>query len=44
MSVNTITFIVIFTVFEVNFSTSNNAGSVTFERLELQVPKNSKYY
>jgi len=43
MFLKTVTFIALFTVLKVNFSQSNDVGSVTFERLGLQIEKFSKY-
>lgn len=43
MILKTVILITFFTVSVVHFSISNDAGSVTFERLEFQIEKNSKY-
>jgi len=44
MFLNTVYFIVFLTVFKIHFSKPNDATSaVSFERLEMQIKKDSKY-
>lgn len=44
MILKTLAIVAFFIVVKIHGSTSNDVGSVTFDRLELQIEKNSKYY
>lgn len=43
MFLKTVFFVTIFVIFEVRLTKSNDSGPVSFERLDLQIKKFSKY-